>query len=292
MPNGNCVIKKPKCTMSRFILTSITISILFFTPLLIQAQKISKVRFDLKEKLIEINYDVSGINLKDSVYIEVTGKKSGKIKPIALSGDLGVGIQAGSNKKIVWDFMADNLRINEDIMVNVYLKKYQAPVVAVVKPTPKIKEEKPVIATKEKKEGEGLKSNPRKINKKALLTLAAGVVVGGALGGYGFQQKSLADQYYNDYKNNNWNQKITVDTDEFLKLYSEASIKKANEDLVKAQNQLKTANIFMYAGIGIVLADAIFSVPRLRQKKSPRKISYQIDFPRSNTVALGINIKF
>jgi hypothetical protein len=258
---------------------TITLFLIIF-PLFISAQvKISKVSFELKDKNIEISYDIIGNSLSDSIYVEVLGKKSVK------------NITEGSNKKIKWDIISDNLKINEELKVSVLVKVITQSLDSQRNLTKKSDDN---ITPKK----EGLKNKPSiklakssgNANKKSLIILSSGLIIGAGLSISGYQMKSLADQYYSDYKNNNWNQKIRIENDDFLQTYSQASIIRANEDLAKAQKQLKISNILIYSGIGVVLIDAIYTIPRMR--KSNKKLSYQLDFPQNNSVTLGINIKF
>lgn len=73
-----------------------------------------------------IFYDIITRNLADQFYIWVEMKKSNGeiIQAKALSGDVGVYIKAGNNKKIIWSPEQDSIYLNEEVLVEVKAEKY------------------------------------------------------------------------------------------------------------------------------------------------------------------------
>lgn len=257
---------------------------------------VKNVRFNLNtnQRVIEINYDVENITPEDSVYILVSNRDKQNFKSTALKGDIGKKVTPGSNKMISWDFMADSLQINEEIAITVYVKLFNVS----PKPSPTT-----IIAanTKPVKENKKTEKPEIKIPKVAKIkkfnTLAIGIFGAGlAAGGYmvfdGLQQKKVAEEYYQSYKDNNWNQKLIVSDDTWLKQYSEGSIATANSMLARAQDKLKKSNIMLYSGIGLIVADAILTIPRFR-RKTDKKLSFSTNYLQSSqTFVLGANFKF
>jgi hypothetical protein len=257
---------------------------------------VKNVKFNLNtyQRLIEINYDVESIILEDSVYIVVTNRDKQEFKSTALKGDVGKKITPGAEKKILWDFMADSLRINDDIAITVYVKLHslaQKPepspvVIATTKPAKETKKvEKPEIKIPKV-------PKVKKFNTWAIGLLGAGLAAGGYMVYDGLAQKKVAEGYYQTYIDNSWNQKIIVSDDAWLKQYSEGSIATANAMLTRAQDKLKKANTMLYSGIGVIVADAILTIPKIR-RKTGKKLSFNTNYlPSSQTFVLGANFKF
>lgn len=244
--------------------------------------RVSKVRFTLNEtaKVIEITYNLANNSPLDSIFVVVRKRDNSRLIAKSLSGDLGVGVSAGNNKKIVWDIMADSLRINEEIVVDVNLKVGEGPIVA--KKDTAIAKITPII--KPKKQGGSL-------NFTSLLILVGGVAGGGYMAYYGSTQKTIADKYYEDYKNNNWNQKTFSTTPNGLKVYEQQTVAQATADLEKANDALKKSRIFFYGGIAIAIVDAFFTIPRLINKKNTT-LSISPNISPMNGMEVGLKMKF
>lgn len=286
-------------------LLQIFIGILFPLGVYSQAQ-ISNVKFNLNEnnKTIEIDYDIDYNSPEDSVYVGVVGKKSRKIKCTALSGDVGKGIKTGSNKHIYWNVVADSLMINEEIAITVFVKlhnyrsKAEPSAVAnkvsdAPKPQPTNTEPAPQSTPIAKTPTPKPKPTNQKgsINKSTVMILSGGLVAGVGMVVVSTQVKSLADQYYDEYKKNNINQTLTVSTDDWLKNHSKLTIESANKDLALARSQQKTANLLFYGGIALTALDLVYSLPRLRNK-SPKKLSFQPVLGNNGSLLVNINLKF
>lgn len=197
--------------------------------------RVSKVRFTFNEtaKTIDITYNLVDSSPLDSIFVVVRKRDNSKIIARHLSGDLGLGVSNGLNKKIIWDIMADSLRINEEISINVNLKVGTSPIVP--KKDTTIAAIKPIIK---------LQKQRGSLNLMALLILVGGVGGGGYMTYYGSTQRTIADKYYEDYKNNNWNQKTFSITPSGLKLYEQQTVANATTDLDKAKDVLRKSRIF------------------------------------------------
>lgn len=108
--------------------------LLFIIPLFIilagksnaQNYIITQPKLEIEGDRVLIFYDIVAKNESDKFYIWIDVKKSDgeKINATALSGDVGADIQAGNNKKIIWDLELDSVFLNEDIFVNINAEKY------------------------------------------------------------------------------------------------------------------------------------------------------------------------
>lgn len=114
-----------------------------------QAQdRIRNVRVRVVEgSQIEIRYDLTKTQPGDSVYIEMLSRLKGPI-PVRLEfvrGDVGIHISAGTDRRIIWDALANGFALNEEIQARVFLKTGVLPTVAVqpVVPAPAAKETEP-----------------------------------------------------------------------------------------------------------------------------------------------------
>lgn len=244
--------------------------------------RVSKVRFTLNEtaKVIEITYNLANNSPLDSIFVVVRKRDNSRITAKYFSGDLGVGVSTGNNKKIVWNIMADSLRINEEIVIDVNLKIGESPIM--VKKDTTIAVIPLIIKPQKQRSG---------INLIPLLILVGGVAGGGYMTYYGSTQKTIADKYYEDYKNNNWNQKTFSTTPSGLKLYEQQTVAQATADLEKANDALKKSRIFFYGGIAIAVIDAFFTIPRLINKKNTT-LSIIPNISPMNGMEVGLKMKF
>lgn len=244
--------------------------------------RISKVRFgiDPKSKVIEIKYDVFGIKAADSVYVSVAGKKSGNIVPRALSGAIGRGIKSGSDRKIVWDVVADSLRINEEIEIKVLLSLGEPMTVALRDTTKRVP--KPVV-----------KKDRKHLNGGALLLLGGGLAAGGGLYYWSTLMKTKSIESYDLYKVRNWNHKedITIGSDTELQRRLSASMEQSNADFKKAKTQQTLSKIMLVSGIVIVVADAFFTIPSLLQKGNNR-VGLHLEMNSWGVASAGVKVKF
>lgn len=85
----------------------IVLSFIFTGHLYSQALRAKNIHYRIIDEKIEIFYDLP-IN-SDSIDVKIVFlKKSApkfKYNPLFISGDVGIGIFSGTNKKIVWDYL-------------------------------------------------------------------------------------------------------------------------------------------------------------------------------------------
>lgn len=244
--------------------------------------RISRVRFEVnpKAKVIEITYDVFGIKMADSIYVTVAGKTSGAIIPRALSGAIGRGVKPGSNRKILWDVVADGLKIDEEIEVRVLLELADAYTLAVRDTTKR----PPKTVVKKDRKG---------INGGALMVLGGGLAAGGGLYYWSTLMKAKSIESYELYKIRNWNHKedVSIGTDTELQRRLTASIEQSNADFKKAKNRQTLSKVMLISGIAIAVTDAFFTIPALVQKKNNR-VGLHFDMSPWGVASAGVKVKF
>jgi hypothetical protein len=101
---------------------------------------------------LEIRYDLITTRPGDSIYIQVRSRLRGvlRILPEFVQGDVGTGMEAGSDRRIIWNALANGYSLNEEIRATVLVKSLPATAVArqpaPAKPTAP-KKESPKLAT-------------------------------------------------------------------------------------------------------------------------------------------------
>ncbi|MVM31113.1 hypothetical protein GO755_13815 [Spirosoma sp. HMF4905] len=73
---------------------------------------------------LEIHYDLINARPGDSVYFEVRSRLRGplRILPEFVRGDIGTQITAGSDRRIIWDALANGYSLNEEVQAKVLVK--------------------------------------------------------------------------------------------------------------------------------------------------------------------------
>ena len=86
---------------------------------------------------LEIRYDLINARPGDSVYFEVRSRLRGSLRilPEFVRGDIGTGITAGSDRRIIWSALANGYSLNEEIQAKV-LVKTGLPSSTTTQPTP------------------------------------------------------------------------------------------------------------------------------------------------------------
>jgi len=92
-------------------------------PLLCYSQdiKIALTKLETVNNKLVITYDFADDLQKDlfDVWIEITTLSGRRINARTLSGDIGDNLVAGKNKQIIWDFVADDIVMDEEINIEV-----------------------------------------------------------------------------------------------------------------------------------------------------------------------------
>ena len=108
---------------------SLTALVLFANLAISQSKaRVENVDFFLEDENLVINYDIekskSGETFIVSVNILTTAGKN--ISANALTGDVGPGVYGGEGKRIVWDLNKDNIYIDDEISVEVFIEPEMA----------------------------------------------------------------------------------------------------------------------------------------------------------------------
>jgi hypothetical protein len=92
--------------------------------------KVENVDFNLENENLIITYDIvkSKASQTFNVSVTITTTKGKKIPANALSGDIGPGVHGGDGKKIIWDLNKDNVYIDDEIVVEVFIEPETATV--------------------------------------------------------------------------------------------------------------------------------------------------------------------
>lgn len=115
-------------------------------------ERIRNVRMQVVDSSqLEIRYDLIEIHPGDSVFVELESRLRGPLPvlPEFIRGDIGKRVTVGSDRRIVWDVLANGYRLNEDIRATVSIKA--APVRPVASQQPDTSPAKPTepVASKE-----------------------------------------------------------------------------------------------------------------------------------------------
>lgn len=84
---------------------------------------ITNVRVEADSERVKIQYDVVGITMADSVYIQVESRSGGVLPATTVTGDIGRAVSPGTDRTIYWDYRLDNVRIDSEIRVTVTINR-------------------------------------------------------------------------------------------------------------------------------------------------------------------------
>ncbi|MBN8823462.1 MAG: hypothetical protein J0I82_15630 [Spirosoma sp.] len=109
-----------------------------------QAQeRVRNVRMRVVDSVqLEIRYDLINAKPGDSVYFEMRSRLRGtlRILPEFVQGDWGANVPAGSDRRIIWDALANGYSLNEEVQAKVFVRTNTGAVAAPAQnePTPPI----------------------------------------------------------------------------------------------------------------------------------------------------------
>lgn len=97
-----------------------------------QDVQIETTNLSIIDKKLEISYEYAKSKKKHrfDVWVEITSSLGKKIIARALTGDIGDNLAGGKDKKIIWDYNADGIVLNEE--VNIVVKAIVSTVVGAV----------------------------------------------------------------------------------------------------------------------------------------------------------------
>jgi hypothetical protein len=96
--------------------------IIFSSEIKAQTVSIETTQLQIVDKKLEISYDVIKAKKTDrfEVWVEIKNAEGEKINARTLSGDIGENQLGGSDKRIIWDYNADGLVLDENVSVAVH----------------------------------------------------------------------------------------------------------------------------------------------------------------------------
>ncbi|WP_332368293.1 hypothetical protein [Spirosoma telluris] len=112
-------------------------------------ERVRKVRiYVVDSSQLEIHYDLINVRPGDSVYFEMRSRLRGplRILPEFVRGDVGTQITAGSDRRIIWDALANGYSLNEEVQAKVFVKT-NVPLIA-SQPVPTSPVTEPVVVQK------------------------------------------------------------------------------------------------------------------------------------------------
>jgi len=91
---------------------------------------VSKPVLEIQGENLIIKYDIlnSKPGNKFSVSLEIADSLGHSIIPESFSGDMGENIEGGNDKKIIWNFISDNIKDEVNIEVSIILRFIKEPV--------------------------------------------------------------------------------------------------------------------------------------------------------------------
>lgn len=93
-------------------------------------ERVRNVRIRVTDSAqLEIWYDLMSTQPGDSVYFEIRSRLRGfvRILPEFVRGDVGVRVSAGTDRRIIWNAVANGYPLNEEIRAQVFVKAGQRP---------------------------------------------------------------------------------------------------------------------------------------------------------------------
>jgi hypothetical protein len=162
--------------------------ILFYQPCSGQTKaKITDVDFNLEERYIVVNYNLTGTLPKEQLTIELKfiTENNEVISPKTVTGDIGTKVFGDGSKTILWDLVADQVLLSGNLKatINITYSKILYSGASNAFLSVFIPGLGGYFVDKHK--------------GRAVLTTISTI----GLMGYGISQKIQADKYYNDYKN-------------------------------------------------------------------------------------------
>ncbi len=224
---------------------------------------VANVRVDLDTNRAKIQYDISGVTSRDSVYVQLESRSRGLLNALTVTGDVGTAVLPGKNKTAYWDYRLDGLTIEDAIRATVLVKQPLQPTSAVTAGGGPANALLSVVAP-----GVGtifVQPN-RKVGLRPLLT---GAYVG--LWVYGLVRKSQSTQYYELYTS-----------------------QLASTDYAEANRLHHHYLVASWAAVALMVTDATYTFLKGRKNEKQKRATRQQVAIRyvGSTPAVGIQIDF
>jgi hypothetical protein len=217
--------------------------------------KISKPTLEIQDNKLIINYDIlhSKQSERFNIWIEVTDTAGNIVEAKSLGGDVGENITGGNNKKIVWNLEADNINLEIGIYIEVNAEISVIPEVSETISQQRTLKRSNVILQSIVFPGLGLSRI-----KQGKPHWLKGVM------GYGCIATSFI-----------YNRKAVSSYDDYLSASDPKKIDEYYDNSVKQDN---LSEVFIYAAIGVWVADIIWTVVGSSDMKKDPNISHMGGF--------------
>lgn len=259
-----------------------TRTFLFFTLLLVsptlsyvsQAQTPSTpvhLRTDPKVRKVIIEYELPAVQPDDSVYVELLTASGRIVRPMTVTGDVGKAVKAGKTQTAVWDAVADNVKLNEDVTVLLRIGR-ATPVIPAVTTRPAPNPAPAVVSrtgsAAQPAPAQQPATPPPSVVRKRFPWPIVGWVATAGLGGYGYV-------LYNSINN---------DVDTYRQTFGYD-----NPNLKPTINRNKT---IFYGVAGLAAAVTVVNVLHLiRHKPRPARVSLVLP-PDAHVTSVGLGYRF
>jgi len=267
------------------IISAITVTgLLLFSMLNVQAQsnaRIENIDFAAEFSKLVVTYDIVDAKPEEifEIWIKVQTNSGKELIPSSTIGDIGKGVNGGSNKRIVWDVEADNVVLDEEFTVEVFAQSQKSQ-----KRSKTVEDQEMVNEAKPSSIGVGgamafsalLPGLGNRIVKGSGAQWLLGVVGYGCIAG----SVVLNNSAYNVYED-----------------YKVATIPDERDDLYKkAKSKKQTSKVLIGAAIVIWVGDLLWtglqaSSARKKSKQSNFSLNYSVD-PYTQKPLLGISYRF
>ena len=129
-----------------------------------QDVNISKPHLELQDNNIVISYNILNSTQKErfKIWIEATDSDGNTLNARVLSGHVGEDVPGGGSKQILWDYLSDNVSLEDGIYVQVLGELTSLPAVAEEEVAEEkieekeVTEEKPVVSQEQPKTSQGI----------------------------------------------------------------------------------------------------------------------------------------
>ncbi len=247
--------------------------------------EIRNVDFYLENNKLIITYDIANSSADESfnIWIKIKTAYGQLIQATSLTGDISSGVKGGSGKRIVWDVIADNVSLDDDILIEVFARAESEEPAVVEKPEPEI-----TPAVQKSPTGKKISVGKALLFSAILPGLGNTYVKGkgaawlwGVLG-YGCIVGSVVmnNMAYNNYED----YKTAATSDERDQLYDKAS----TYDLGSKVLIGAAATIWV---VDLVITGIQAGKARKTSHASNIRLNYQID-PHSQQYMVGLTYKF
>jgi hypothetical protein len=231
--------------------------------------KISKPEPTFSNNTLIIKYDITGCGSGEFVNIKliVLNSKGDTLRPVYISGDIGLRVNCGFGKTIVWDLARDKVKIDEDIQIIIKGEKFVPAISTIVVPEQKKITRGNILLSSGIIPGLGQK----KASGKPVYLVFSGLVYG-SLG---------ASCYYNFIKSK-----------QLKKDYLAASGTQRDDMYIKWENSYNRTKYFIYGAAGAWAVNLIWSAVIPIKENPVKRMDIGLTSSRKNELLVSARWTF